>query len=298
MREEKMKSKDRNAKVVRRSKFKEVWRRLKKSRTAMIGLVILIIISAAALIGPMFIDYEQDVIKQNIRDRLQGPSWSHPFGTDDFGRDIFSRIVYGARTSLLIGIVSCAICCTTGVFLGAVAGYYGGALDQFIMRFFDIFLALPSILLAITIMAAFGCNLFNIIIAVGVVTIPQYARITRASVLTVINQEYIEAAKAVGAGNFYIITHHVLPNCFAPIMVQATLRVATVISSASSLSFLGLGIQPPAPEWGAMLSSGRAFLRDTPHLVIFPGLAIMLTILSLNLLGDGLRDALDPKLKK
>lgn len=264
----------------------------------MIGLVILIIISAAALIGPMFIDYEQDVIKQNIRDRLQGPSWSHPFGTDDFGRDIFSRIVYGARTSLLIGIVSCAICCTTGVFLGAVAGYYGGALDQFIMRFFDIFLALPSILLAITIMAAFGCNLFNIIIAVGVVTIPQYARITRASVLTVINQEYIEAAKAVGAGNFYIITHHVLPNCFAPIMVQATLRVATVISSASSLSFLGLGIQPPAPEWGAMLSSGRAFLRDTPHLVIFPGLAIMLTILSLNLLGDGLRDALDPKLKK
>lgn len=209
MREEKMKSKDRNTKVVRRSKFKEVWRRLKKSRTAMIGLVILIIISAAALIGPMFIDYEQDVIKQNIRDRLQGPSWSHPFGTDDFGRDIFSRIVYGARTSLLIGIVSCAICCTTGVFLGAVAGYYGGALDQFIMRFFDIFLALPSILLAITIMAAFGCNLFNIIIAVGVVTIPQYARITRASVLTVINQEYIEAAKAVGAGNFYIITHHV-----------------------------------------------------------------------------------------
>lgn len=297
-----MKTKDKNTRVVRRSKFKEVWRRLKKSRTAMIGLVILIVISAAALIGPMFIDYEQDVIKQNIRERLQGPSWSHPFGTDDFGRDIFSRIVYGARTSLLIGIVSCAICCTTGVFLGAVAGYYGGALDQLIMRFFDIFLALPSILLAITIMAAFGCNLFNIIIAVGVVTIPQYARITRASVLTVINQEYIEAARAVGAGNFYIITHHithhVMPNCFAPIMVQATLRVATVISSASSLSFLGLGIQPPAPEWGAMLSSGRAFLRDTPHLVIFPGLAIMLTILSLNLLGDGLRDALDPKLKK
>lgn len=293
-----MKTDDKNIKVVRRSRFKEVWRRLKKSRTAMAGLFILVIISAAALIGPVFVDYEQDVIKQNISMRLQGPSWAHPFGMDDFGRDIFSRIIYGARTSLLIGIVSCIFCCSIGVFLGAIAGYYGGALDQVIMRFFDIFLALPSILLAITIMAAFGCNLFNIIIAVGVVTIPQYARITRASVLTVINQEYIEAAKAVGAGNFYIIINHVLPNCFAPIMVQATLRIATVISAASSLSFLGLGIQPPAPEWGAMLSSGRAFLRDTPHLVIFPGLAIMLTILSFNLLGDGLRDALDPKLKK
>ena len=284
--------------VARRSKLKETWRRLKKSRTAMIGLVILLIISTTALVGPLFIDYEEDVIRQNIMQRLQPPSTQHFFGTDDFGRDIFARIVYGARTSLLIGIVSCVICCTTGVFLGAIAGYYGGALDQFIMRFFDIFLALPSILLAITIMAAFGCNLFNIIIAVGVVTIPQYARITRAAVLTVINQEYIEAARAIGASNLYIIINHVLPNCFAPIMVQATLRVATVISSASSLSFLGLGIQPPAPEWGAMLSAGRAFLRDTPHLVIFPGLAIMLTILSLNLLGDGLRDALDPKLKK
>ena len=283
----------------RRGQIAEVWQRFKRNRLAVLGMVIMTIILALVLGADLLYDYRTSCIKQNISQRLQPPfSPGHILGTDDMGRDMAARLIHGGRYSLAIGFSSVLISLFFGGILGAVAGYYGGALDHVIMRFFDIFLAIPSILLAITIMAAFGTNLFNIIIAVGVVTIPQYARITRAAVLTVINQEYIEAARAIGGGNFFIITRHVLPNCFAPILVQATLRIATVIAAASSLSFLGLGIQPPAPEWGAMLSSGRAFLRDNPHLVVFPGLAIMLTILSLNLLGDGLRDALDPKLKK
>jgi len=281
-----------------KSKFKETWRRLKKSRTAMIGLCLLIFIILSALTAPLFFDYNTDALEQNILARFQTPNSAFPFGTDEFGRNVLARVVYGARISLVIGLVSCLICCSIGVLLGATAGYFGGFYENVVMRFADILMAIPSILLAIVIVSAFGVNLFNIIIAVGVATIPQYIRITRASVLTVVNQEYIEAARAVGASTPRIIFMHILPNCFAPIMVQATLRVATVIAEAASLSFLGLGVPAPTPEWGAMLAAGRAYMRDYAYLVMFPGLAIMLTILSLNLLGDGLRDALDPKLKK
>lgn len=282
----------------KRSRFKETWRRLKKSRNAMIGLALITIIILAALIAPLLFDYDTQVIQQNIPERLQVPSWTHPFGTDSFGRDMFARIMYGARTSLMIGAISCLICCTTGVLLGAIAGFFGGKVDDIIMRFFDILLAIPSTLMAIVLVAAFGTNLFNIIIAVGLPTLPQYVRITRASVMTIKQQEYVEAARAVGATNFQIIRMHILPNCLAPVLVQATLRVATVIADAAGLAFLGLGIPAPRPDWGGMLAAGREFLRDYPHTVLFPGLAIMLTILALNLLGDGLRDALDPKLKK
>lgn len=282
----------------KRSRFKETWRRLKKSRNAMIGLALIAIIILAALIAPLLFDYDTQVIQQNIPERLQGPSWTHPFGTDSFGRDMFARIMYGARTSLMIGAISCLICCTTGVLLGAIAGFFGGKVDDIIMRFFDILLAIPSTLMAIVLVAAFGTSLFNIIIAVGLPTLPQYVRITRASVMTIKQQEYVEAARAVGATNFQIIRMHILPNCLAPVLVQATLRVATVIADAAGLAFLGLGIPAPRPDWGGMLAAGREFLRDYPHTVLFPGLAIMLTILALNLLGDGLRDALDPKLKK
>lgn len=281
-----------------RSRWKETWRRLKKSRNAMLGLTLIIIIVVAALAAPIFFDYDTQVIQQNIAQRLQGPSLKHLFGTDNLGRDILARIMYGARTSLMIGAVSCLICCTTGVLLGAIAGFFGGRIDDVIMRFFDILLAIPSTLMAIVLVAAFGTSLFNIIIAVGLPTLPQYVRITRASVMTIKQQEYVEAARAVGASNFQIIRTHILPNCLAPVLVQATLRVATVIADAAGLAFLGLGIPAPRPDWGGMLAAGREFLRDSPHTVIFPGLAIMITIMALSLLGDGLRDALDPKLKK
>lgn len=264
----------------------------------MIGLALITIIIVAALIAPFIFDYDTQVIMQNIPERLQPPSWEHPFGTDSLGRDMFARIMYGARTSLMIGAISCLICCTSGVLLGAIAGFFGGKIDDIIMRFFDILLAIPSTLLAIVLVAAFGTSLLNIIIAVGLPTLPQYVRITRASVMTIKQQEYVEAARAVGATNAQIIRMHILPNCMSPVLVQATLRVATVIADAAGLAFLGLGIPAPRPDWGGMLAAGREFLRDYPHTVLFPGLAIMLTILALNLLGDGLRDALDPKLKK
>jgi len=282
----------------KRSRVKETWRRLKKSRSAMIGLALVALILVFALATPLFIDYDTQVIMQDIPNRLDAPGAEHWFGTDNLGRDIFSRILYGARISLLIGAVSCLICCPTGVALGSLAGFYGGRTDDVIMRFFDILLAIPSTLLAILLVAAFGTNLFNIILAVGLPTLPQYVRITRASVMTIKQQEYVEAARAVGATNFEIIKTHILPNCIAPVLVQATLRCATVIADAAALSFLGLGIAEPTPEWGGMLSAARPFLRDHPHTVLFPGLAIMVTILALNMLGDGLRDALDPKLKK
>ena len=264
----------------------------------MIGLALITIIIVAALIAPFIFDYDTQVIMQNTPERLQSPNWAHPFGTDNYGRDMFARIMYGARTSLMIGVASCLICCTSGVLLGAIAGFFGGKIDDIIMRFFDILLAIPSTLMAIVLVAAFGTSLLNIIIAVGLPTLPQYVRITRASVMTIKQQEYVEAARAVGATNAQIIRMHILPNCMSPVLVQATLRVATVIADAAGLAFLGLGIPAPRPDWGGMLAAGREFLRDYPHTVLFPGLAIMLTILALNLLGDGLRDALDPKLKK
>ena len=284
-------------KIVKKSKFYVTWRRLKKNRNAIIGMVVLTVIVFCGLFADFLFDYQTDAIKQNARNRLKGPSWEHPFGTDEFGRDILARIVFGTRPSLYIGIMSCILCCIVGVTCGALAGYFGGVIDNIFMRFFDVLLAVPSILLAIIIVASLGPSLFNIIVAISLSIVPQYVRITRASVMMVKDQEYIEAARAIGSGTFRTIMGHILPNCFAPILVQATLRVATVIADASALSFLGLGIPPPTPEWGAMLASGRGYLRDAPHIVLFPGLAIMVTILALNMLGDGLRDALDPKLK-
>lgn len=282
----------------KRSRAKETWRRMKKNSNSMIGLVLVILIIILALSAPLIYDYDTEVIAQNIKERLQGPSSKHIFGTDQYGRDILARIMYGARISLSIGAVSCLICCSLGVLLGAIAGFFGGAVDDVIMRFFDIMLAIPSTLLAIILVATFGASTFNIIIAVGLPTLPQYVRITRAQVMTVKAQDYVEAARAVGASNFQIIFKHVLPNCLSPILVTATLRCATVISDASSLAFIGLGIPAPQPDWGGMLAEGRAFLRDYPYMVLFPGIAIMVTILALNMLGDGLRDSLDPKLKR
>lgn len=282
----------------KKSQWGEVWRRLRKNKMAMLGLVILIILGLLAVFADQIADYDEVAIKQNSRNRLAKPNKENWMGTDDLGRDIFARLVHGARISLMVGIIAVSIAVIVGGSLGAIAGFYGGRIDNVIMRIMDIFLAIPSILLAIAIVASLGGSLVNLMIAVGVSSIPQYARIVRASVLTVKDQEFIEAARAVGASDFRIIIKHIIPNSLAPVIVQGTLGVAGAILSTAGLSFIGLGVPKPRPEWGAMLSNGRQFLRKAPHITTFPGLAIMITILALNLLGDGLRDALDPRLKE
>jgi peptide/nickel transport system permease protein len=282
----------------KRSQWAEVWRRLKKNKMAMFGLAILVMLVLSALFADVLANYDDVVIKQHLKDRLQGPSLKHWLGTDEFGRDMLARMIHGSRVSLQVGIIAIGIAIISGGALGAVSGYYGGKLDNFIMRVMDIFLAIPSILLAIAIVAALGPSILNLMLAISVSYIPTFARIVRASVLTIKDQEFIEAAKAIGASDFRIILRHIIPNSLAPVIVQGTLGVAGAILSTAGLSFIGMGIQPPAPEWGAMLAGGRQYLRYAWHVTTFPGLTIMITILALNLLGDGLRDALDPRLKQ
>ncbi len=281
-----------------RSQGAEVWRRFKKSKMAMLGLVILAVIILLAVFANVIADYDGVAIKQNTARRLEGPSKDHWLGTDEYGRDMFARLIHGSRVSLLVGIVAVGIAILIGGTLGAIAGFYGGKIDNTIMRIMDIFLAVPDILLAIAIVSALGPGLFNLMFAIGVSSMPRFARVVRASVLTVRDQEFIEAARSVGASDARIIVKHIIPNALAPIIVQGTLGVAVAILSVAGLSFIGLGVPKPRPEWGSMLSGGRAFLRDAPHVTTFPGLTIMLTVLALNLLGDGLRDALDPRLKQ
>ena len=282
----------------KRSQFEEVWRRLKKNKMAMLGLAIVVFLVLLAVFADFLFDYEQVVIKQNTAIRLQGPSAEHWFGTDEFGRDILARLVHGGRISLVVGVIAVAIALVLGGTLGAISGFFGGKVDMIISRAMDILLAVPSLLLSITIVSALGPSIINLMIAIAVSSVPGYARIVRSSVMTVRDNEFVEAAKAIGANDAQIIASHILPNCLAPIIVQVSLKVASAILSTSGLSFLGLGVKAPTPEWGSMLSGGRAYLRNAPHLTVFPGLCIMLTILSMNLLGDGLRDALDPKLKQ
>lgn len=280
----------------KKGKGGDVFLRLRRNRLAMIGLAIVVILILVAVFADFIAPY--GYAKQNIRETLQSPSMKHLCGTDQFGRDIFSRIIYGSRISLKVGFIAVSIAMVTGGLLGAISGYYGGKLDNLIMRVMDVLLSIPQILLAIAIAASLGPGLFNLMIAVGISSIPGYARIVRGSVLSIRNQEFVEAARAMGSGDLRIILRHILPNCMAPVIVQATLGVAFAILTAAGLSFIGLGIQPPSPEWGAMLSGGRVYIRDHSYMTFFPGLAIMVTILALNFLGDGLRDALDPKLKR
>ncbi|MBQ3112272.1 MAG: ABC transporter permease [Firmicutes bacterium] len=281
----------------KRSQAQEVWMRLKKNKQAMAGLFVFIVICIIAISAPLFIDYDTQVVQQNIPNKIKPPGAEHPLGTDALGRDVMARLIYGARISLTIGLITAISALTIGGLIGAVAGFYGGKLDDILMRIMDIFLSLPSMLLAIAVIASLGSGITNIMIAVAVSYIPYYARIIRSSVLSIRNKEYIESARAIGTSDFRIIMKHIIPNAIGPVIVQATLGVGEIIISAAGLSFLGLGIEPPLPEWGKMLSEGKEVIRSSPYLVIFPGLCIMTTVLSLNLLGDGLRDALDPRLK-
>lgn len=283
----------------KRGKFrnlKDMWIRMKRNKLAMVGLVIIITLILIAVFADFIAPF--GFADQNLQNQFAKPNSTNLFGTDNLGMDIFSRIIYGSRISLKVGFISVGIALALGVTIGAVTGYYGGRIDNYLMRFIDVLQSIPDILLAIAILAALGPKLANLMIAVGVAAIPGYARIVRSSVLSIRDMEFIEAAKANGSSDFRIIFKHVIPNCLAPIIVQATLGVAYAIINAAGLSFIGLGLEPPAPEWGAMLSSGRAFIRDHVHMTIFPGLAIVITIFALNVLGDGLRDALDPKLKR
>lgn len=281
----------------RQSHSAVIWRRFKRNRMAVAGLVIIASFILLAIFADVIGDYETKAIKINIKERHLHPSFDHIFGTDEFGRDIFIRVIHGTRISLFVGAISVSIALFFGGTLGAIAGYFGGKVDTVIMRLLDVLLAIPVILLAITIVAALGTSIINLMIAVGTANIPGFARVVRASVLGVKNHEYIEAARAVGARHHTILFTHILPNSFAPIMVYATLKVATAIMATAGLSFIGLGVKPPTPEWGSMLAAGRGFIRDHIHEVFFPGMMIMLSVLSLNMIGDGLRDALDPRLK-
>ncbi len=287
---------DQGVAIKKQSQIKEIFKRFKKNRMAVFGLVVIILLILCALFPSAIAPYGYD--DQNLSEQFIAPCLAHPFGTDNFGRDILSRVIYGCRVSLLIGLISVSISCVLGVMLGCIAGYYGNKVDNLVMRFIDIMLAIPQMLLAMSIVAALGIGTENLILAIAIGSVPGYARIVRGSILSVKGQEFIEAARSIGASDFRIITRHIVPNCLAPIIVQATMSIASAILSTASMSFIGLGIEPPTPEWGSMLSAGRAYLRDHWFVVTFPGIAIMLTVFAFNLFGDGLRDALDPKLKQ
>lgn len=269
--------------------------RVKKNKLAMFGLVLVILMILVAIFAPLIAPYPYD--EQHLADSLLAPCARYPFGTDKFGRCIFSRVIYGARTSLLVGFAAVTASAVIGGCIGAIAGYFGGVLDNVLMRLIDIILSIPNMLLAISISAMMGTGLFNTVVAISISGIGEFARITRASVLSVRDQEYVEAVKAISASNSRIIVRHILPNIMAQLIVQYSLKIASSILAAAGLSFVGLGVQPPTAEWGAMLSAGRSLIRYNWWLTLFPGLAIMVTVYGFNLFGDGLRDALDPRLK-
>lgn len=273
----------------------EAGRRLLKNRIGLMGIVFIGILVLIAVFAPLIAPY--DPVEQNIIMRYKAPSSEHLLGTDEMGRDILSRIIYGSRISLQVGLLSIGLALVIGVFLGIISGYYGGIWDMIIMRIMDVMLAFPSILLAIAIVAILGPQLRNAMLAIGIINIPRFARIIRSSALSIKESEYIAAAKMMGASDVRIIFYHLLPNAMAPLIIQTTLSIATAILEAAALSFLGLGAQPPTPEWGAMLSDARSSLQKAPWVATFPGLAIIFGVLGFNLLGDGLRDALDPKMK-
>lgn len=280
----------------KRSQFKDIWRRLRRNKLAMVGMVIVFVLVISAVFAPFIAPY--DYAKTDFGEAFLYPSGQHLLGTDNYGRDLLSRIIYGGRISLLVSVMAVIVGLVTGGLLGLVAGYFGGICENVIMRIMDLILAIPGFLLSVCISAALGSGIVNTIIAISIGAIPSYARMMRAVVMSIRGQEYVEAARVSGAGSLRVMLRHILPNTLSPIIVESTLRVGACIMMISSLSFIGLGVQPPTPEWGSMLSGGREYIRDFYPMVIFPGLAIMATLFGFNMFGDGLRDALDPRLKR
>ena len=280
----------------RPSQAKEIWRRFKKSNGAVIGLIMLILIALVLIVGPFLIPYEL-ATDNNYSAMLAKPSAEHLFGCDGFGRDIMARVIYGGRTSIAIAVLATISSCVFGSMLGAIAGFFGGKVDAIIMRALDIFMSVPDILFTMAVVYALGANFVNLLVALTLAYFTNYVRLVRSQVLTLSESDYVEAARAGGSGSMRIILTHIIPNAVGVIIVNTTLNVAKIILYESTLSFLGLGMPPPAPEWGAMLSEAREHLRNYPYMMVFPAAAIVLTACSVNLVGDGLRDALDPHLK-
>lgn len=282
-------------KSIKPGSFAYIWKRISRNPGAMLGLIFVLTLFILSFFSAYICRYDYSEIV--MKERYALPSLNHLLGCDEVGRDILSRILYGAKYTLSIGILATAVSCIIGVILGAIAGYFGGITDTLIMRALDIFQAFPNILLAIAISAVLGRGFDKVIYAIGISGIPNFARMMRANILTVRNSEFIEAATSINCSTFRIILHHVVPNAISPLIVQVAMGIASSALAASGLSFLGFGVQAPTPEWGAMLASARGYMRDYPHMAIIPGLFIMLTVLSFNLVGDAIRDALDPKLR-
>lgn len=279
----------------KQSSISQVWQQLKKNKLAIVALVMVVLLLLIAIFAPVIAPYPYD--EQHTKNTNESPSSEFLLGTDSLGRDILSRLIYGSRQSLSMGLVTVVVAALIGVTIGSIAGFYGGRIDNLLMRLLDIYQAIPMFLLCVTLAAILGPSLRNAIIALIFSTIPQYARISRATVLSVREQEYVEAARAINAKNKYIIVKHIIPNILAPIIVEITMGISSAILAGASLSFIGVGVQPPIPEWGSMISQARNVMREYPTQALFPGIAIMIASLSFNLLGDGLRDALDPRLK-
>ena len=293
-----MKKKDKAAELSRSEvpgSLPYVWKKIRTRRLAMAGLIFVAVLLVLSFISPLICPYSYKAI--SMKEKFALPSWEHPFGCDELGRDILSRVLYGAKFTMSVGVFSTGFSCIFGIVLGSVAGYFGGKVDGFIMRCLDVFQSFPGILLAITLSTVLGPGFEKVIIAMGIAYMPSYARMMRANILTIRNSEYIEAATAMNCSTLQIVTRHIIPNAISPLIVQIAMGIAGAGLSSSSLSFLGFGVKATTPEWGAMLSSARGFIQDYPHLCIFPGIFIMATVLSFNLVGDAIRDALDPKLK-
>ena len=283
---------------IQRSSTKEMWYRLRHNTSAIVGTILFIVIDVSCFASPLYLDYEEDIIKVDAVNKLEGPSLEHLCGTDELGRDVLYRILWGGKTSILMGLISLGIAFVMGIILGTAAAYFGKTVDMIIMRALDVVMALPILILMITLAAVVPPTNVNLVLIIAIALIPQEVRLVRAQVLQLIDKEYIEAVRIQGGSVMRIIVKHIIPNAIGPIITTAMIDIASAITTISTLSFMGLGIQPPDPEWGSMLSNGNEVIRDAWNVSTFPGIALLLTVISLTLIGDGLRDALDPRMRR